>query len=1052
MRLFVLFCAEWFRRDSRSTFLVWNDIAPEILQAVPWAAKAELTEHGLRYWERHLRRSTVREFLLTLALEGGFPVQILAEGGRSWLRDYLSQAMRRALGIPDPQFDLVHLIAGEEAGLLKSGYRDETFIELCAELVARLTKWRRIAEGEAGGIDPILFLDQRHPEWRNEIPIHLPDGDLVARDLLNGLVRERPARFGASGDISATRLLVRIGGAWRPALRISADGEIGRGSLKQFTPADGRLRAHPVGRLAEHLTGVMARLEPPAEGGETWRVAPLLRLDQPLVGFPFEAEAAVDIGPVGFPPKRMIWPRGEPVRSELLVFAADGEADTIRLVGTGSTRSRHPTLFVMAPEHWSVQPVEPALADADAACAEEISAPQPESVPSLACRLHEVSRPSWFIDSDDSEAYLVCPGSDPDTRRLSVRGDRPWNLSAVDPRLDILRGAIQAEIIEDGVPRKIRANQVFWKGGRGPIRDFSTTPIAPGLIDLLWREPGPEGKSIQQDRIRLAVLPRDLEVSGRMVSATRASVQVTGLADWRLEVRPDPDQIIERVGEELQVTFTGAPFHRLRLRLTPPLNSSIDMVLKLQGKDAVFIGPDAKVLAAGQHVARADLRGMTFVAPSPTDLCVSLKARNAPKSAHLRVRVDGEQPLGPLRSVVDEFLALTDDLDAVVELEPAGQPGLPLRCRRFSAPELAGGAGFARTASNIKDEQAVARMVGDPMREYLLPRIPAASGSSFGFPDALKGVCLAYLRRGPDVVSRPVVLSTVHDAAPAAPGSFRAAAQIQDASARRAAIRAALDHLATSGDDRSARERAWLTETICGLNGLPASALDCLRELASAPAALATLLMFAPTADARGPVFALEQQLPFLWLGLPVEAWAVASRAKFEAVVTALEVALPGANVHGLALDDSRAAWEAIANLEPALRTALVCAGAPARPDVSATAHATLLDLASAHVKRSAERDLASARDAERHWRRLHECDLTIPAELERFDLRSHGALLAPCLVAASAAGRLQLRADDLVAVRRAMRDDPDYLARAYSLILPIYFRAGSCNHLKRLS
>lgn len=82
-RLFVLFCAEWFRRDSRSTALVWNDIAPEIFQAVPWTAKKALTEHGLRYWERQLRRSTVREFLLTLALEGGFPVRILAEGGEA---------------------------------------------------------------------------------------------------------------------------------------------------------------------------------------------------------------------------------------------------------------------------------------------------------------------------------------------------------------------------------------------------------------------------------------------------------------------------------------------------------------------------------------------------------------------------------------------------------------------------------------------------------------------------------------------------------------------------------------------------------------------------------------------------------------------------------------------------------------------------------------------------------------------------------------------------------------------------------------------------------
>ena len=96
--LFVAYCAEWFRRESTSTFLRWDDPAPDLFPSVPYASKQALTNYGLRYWRRQLRRSEyARKFLLTVALEGGFPVRILAEGARGWLKEYLRAIMRRAI-------------------------------------------------------------------------------------------------------------------------------------------------------------------------------------------------------------------------------------------------------------------------------------------------------------------------------------------------------------------------------------------------------------------------------------------------------------------------------------------------------------------------------------------------------------------------------------------------------------------------------------------------------------------------------------------------------------------------------------------------------------------------------------------------------------------------------------------------------------------------------------------------------------------------------------------------------------------------------------------
>src|SRR5690606_9686023 len=44
--LFVAYCAEWFRRESRSTFLKWDDIDPTLFPSVPYASKQELTVQG----------------------------------------------------------------------------------------------------------------------------------------------------------------------------------------------------------------------------------------------------------------------------------------------------------------------------------------------------------------------------------------------------------------------------------------------------------------------------------------------------------------------------------------------------------------------------------------------------------------------------------------------------------------------------------------------------------------------------------------------------------------------------------------------------------------------------------------------------------------------------------------------------------------------------------------------------------------------------------------------------------------------------------------------
>jgi hypothetical protein len=436
-------------------------------------------------------------------------------------------------------------------------------------------------------------------------------------------------------------------------------------------------------------------------------------------------------------------------------------------------------------------------------------------------------------------------------------------------------------------------------------------------------------------------------------------------------------------------------------------------------------------------VALAELRGMALVTPRPAVLCFTLRSRDAPRSANIRVAVESEQPLGPLRSIVEELLATSRDIDARVEIEVAGQPGLPLKVERFRWPEMKAHLGYVHAPKAPAHAQAVARMMDDPKREYALSPHPEPPAAGWILPGTLAGTCLVYLREGADVVSRPGLVSAIAPAPPCEPGSIRAAVRTGDQDERQAALAGALTRMASNSESAS-RDRAWLIGAILGLNGLPATTLDALKELARCPDALAHLLTFVDGEDERSAIHNLERQLPFLWLAQPVAAWRNALAHRHESVMAALVAALPGADHASLAMHDLRQRADAIMALEPGLETVLSKAGLPIR----APQELLPLDvLASAHIRASDDRDRYAAGDTERFGSRLSVSGLPIPDELRRFDLPSHGGLLAPCLLAASAASRLRLNPEDLLAVRRWLRDDPDYVSRAFGVILPRYLR-----------
>lgn len=1016
--LFVSFCAEWFRRESTSTFLRWDSLAPDLFPAVPYASKQDLTLFGLRYWRRDLRRSaSAREFLLTLALEGGFPVRILTEGAGGWLKDYLRSIMRRAISWREESGSELLAIAEEERGRMRKSYQHDDFVALCSELVESLLDLRRKAEAEnANGIRNSTLLDARHPGWREELPIYVPSEDeALVTELLTGLIDQKMIGLSTVG-VETRRYLVKRAGQWLPAVQLLADGEVPSSKLAGL-PRHGRVRAIPTGELANYLTGDLALLEAPMGEQRHWRVRPFMRIAKLLTGFRFALPVTTALTSLQGSPFPWTWPRGEGLRSDVLVFQQDEgstpEEPLLRFLRAGSVSSPAKALYALIPDDWAIE------------AAAEDAVVEIEEVPSLGCKLVRLAGAAYFRAGEaESTPFRVEPDTEARERELELGGLSDPGFALAEEQWEPIVTPVRPMIRESGkhLLRTPIINELFIRRPGGRWSPLNGALDQAGLMELSWRDPV---ANVQIERRLLVLIPSGAHVSGTMQDGLRGEIRLEGLPGWSASIHERSCSVENVDNSILSIRFNSRPIHRLPLTLHPPVGPSIRIIVPLIGRDAVVALADGSILQQGAQVDIGALRGAVAVAPRRT--LAHLAAKGA-RSGGLNVIVDGELPLGILRSAIDETLATLSGQDDLVELDFIGDTRRPIRISRYRYDQLAVESGaVTRTPQDASNALPVARMILDPRHEHALEK---TEDGLWHIPERCSGLCLVYLRDGIDVVSRPVPVQRP-GASVGYAGDLVSALLIADFKERQHEIEKALLGWGVGGG--TTEDLSWLIDAATNLNGLPATVFDALKMLPACPAALLRLLFNARDAGERGAIWSLQNELPFLWLAMPLSAWQTALQVDYLAVATALEPIFGRERAYEEAAARLSNLRDELIALEPALDAVFSLSG---MSSTQAASLPTLRDLTSGYVASQFDRGGEAPNEIGSHFTSR---GMKLPVEIETKSHEDFAGLFAPVFLAASARERLVLDREQALLARRVLREDPLYVSASWCQLLKYY-------------
>lgn len=854
--LFVLWASEWFRRCYRGGGHRWEDLAHALGIPVDQPRLRSLTARGLRIWGREVIGTGVgREYLSSLAREGGFPTAAVDEGGRGWARDVLTAIVAPLLAEPAAGAERAKELAAAQRHRLPQLFRDDEFLALCADLALAIVALRRDADGPAAsaGIPVVAWLELNRPGWRETLP--LTTAERAADALVEQLMQVEAI---AGGAVGVERLLVRMDEGWREAVRINLDGVIDSAAMRAIDAREGRLRAFAAGEMARALPGELAMIEPPASGETSWTCRATKR-GKGIQLAPFAAAIELDLRSGEHRAARISLPGGKPRRGQLLVAELDAGAEdapeALRLIGSGSGLYRAPTVYLQAPLAWRV----------DATAEEAVE----QIGPGVAGALLWKITGGAFVTDLSGDRYRIRTSQAGDApARIELIGDRPpWATVAED--VDLFVGAPVVHTSRPG-QGAVHLREIGTRGWRPAPR---TLPV--GHYELAWRQDG-----ILLDRRRLAVLPQGAAVS-RTGMGRDTRYHLHGFEGVTIRPCTDAPVVASQDGACWTSRPVSNPVHRFDAEISWPGAPSLTVSIEYPCAAAIARW-DGRVLPDRTRVTLADLPELVAVDRGRMELFGALVDPQTRQSAEMSWEFDRELPMSSVAADIASLL-LPASIDAEVKLGMHDGIETYWYVRQFAVQLERAGTGLVASKGVVApNAELCGRALAAPATEvsfgdYSL--LTDANHRPVPLPDDIAGPWLVYLRAGDAVLSRPLLVFGGASAGPPSTDLTRAMA-LSPRDGLDNALWSVLDQ--AGGEGQAAGEIiAELVALTTSLRGLPPATFRVLELAARRPAVLARTAM-AASPEQRDAVLALSDALPFAWCALPKSFWDVAQRIAFE--------------------------------------------------------------------------------------------------------------------------------------------------------------------------
>jgi hypothetical protein len=1019
--MFVLFAAEWWRRHHVGGPWKWEPIFRAIgLEIRNIVEIYPAVQRGLRgYWGRELLRGGHRTmFLVTLACEGGLPLQLLRNhGGRlkTFFRKLLEEYGR--YGGTQDAVDIARSLEDELPGQL----RQDIVFELGALLIKEIWALRAKVKGEN---DPIATLDSVDPQWRDRLPLEA--NDEIVEAFLRDLVE---VTLWQSSDFQYVRTLHKTESGF----------EI-RGELNAPPSVSLPFLAARVG-ISENQISVRGDILLVSDRGEIRRAAQVAlvqregeqrcRVEKLSSGSRVHGPEAVDGWALQYESfsthgSRVSLRGGEPLSPDLpWVFGRIDEA-TFRFVGQGTVRTKFPRCLVICPtgSNCAELQIEGRLHDGRALVS-----------------IEEV----LFLTGSDGSVFRIRP-AEAQEDALNIEVDGLLYRGAVDER-QIFLGPPEFRFRDaDDRMRRLPAERLEWRAiGSREWRQWSDGD-ALGRIKVRLIEGGET--RFQQD---IELLPPDFRVELSPKSIRDGSVRVCTVRPTKTKIEITDAFVVTRIdsdeGELFHLRAEGAPPAYFDIALSFGDSREIGLAIPFPSRGARFVehgdlvlrhesirplDEAEKIRAEGFTPADDDFAiEATLVSESQTDFQAGFlykltRLENGRRTFELRRAIPA----------LKNLLASTSEVDAQVELRIHG-PGVgPTKViiRQFGSEFVIEGKIVSiRNPLDSLPVQDLDHCSAEAVRLWdpSAPRVPLPYDEGRG-----------WFLNLPDEVGPWLLLGTRGDSSPVRPRVLYVSGEPEGRSPLQLAImlpgpqasEAIVEELIRLTDHPFAEEWQVVSSSFLLAREIPAVSLRLLRGIAQRPAA--AILALCLEAEERQHVWDAMESLAFEWYLVPLKDW-LTSLSRWSHELEAISEGLGSRSLADLIDFLSSSAERKL--LFPLFDHMAALMAGRSRPRLSIPERSMLsMDLADACQTLFAVHDGQQWPVAESILSVIQPAVTDVNRELPamRADVPrfKKAVLWGPFAAARVAVFGVGAPRDFLLHVRRVRRFDPDYFDRAYAI------------------